>query len=233
VIDLDALRRLAMVGVLLAIAIGIVSTLAVLVAFGGDPEAAIFGEPAAILGRGRDAALLFRWAFLGDLLFSYLLLVPLALFLHRRLRERRPWLSDIGLVGALAYIFLGGAGAAILATAGSSLIEAYADAAPADRLAIATSYELVRDLVVFALFQTLDAITLGTWVLSVGWLLLTERPLVGRLLVVLGVGLWAAALMTMLDVHSLAVIGAGLLVALAAWLVWVVIDRRRRPQVAG
>jgi hypothetical protein len=136
-------------------------------------------------------------------------------------------------VGALAYIFLGGAGAAILATAGSSLIEAYADAAPADRLAIATSYELVRDLVVFALFQTLDAITLGTWVLSVGWLLLTERPLVGRLLVVLGVGLWAAALMTMLDVHSLAVIGAGLLVALAAWLVWVVIDRRRRQQVAG
>jgi ABC-type nickel/cobalt efflux system permease component RcnA len=39
--------------------------------------------------------------------------------------------------------------------------------------------------------------------------------------------------MTMLDVHSLAVIGAGLLVALAAWLVWVVIDRRRRQQVAG
>ncbi|MGH2356473.1 MAG: hypothetical protein ACRDGJ_00490 [Candidatus Limnocylindria bacterium] len=231
--DLNALRRLAVGGVLLAIAIGIVSSLALFTAFGGDIEAATFGHPAAILDRGRDAALLFRWAFLGDLLFSYLLLVPLALFLHRRLRERRPWLADIGLVGALAYIFLGGAGASILATAGSSLIEAYGDAAPADRLAIATSYELVRDLVVFALFQTLDAITLGTWLLSVGWVLLSERPLVGRMLVVLGAGLWAAALMTMLDVHSLAVIGVGLLIVLTVWVGWVVIDRRRREQAAG
>ena len=224
--DLAGLRRLALIGVLLAIAVGIASTLAVFAAFGWDAEAAIFGDPDAILGSGREAALLFRWAFLGDMFYSYLLLVPLALFLHRRLRERRSWLADFGLAAGLAYIFLGGAGAAILATAGSSLIEAYAAAAPVDRPAIATSYELVRDIVYFALWQTLDAITLGTWVFSVGWLLLTERPLVGRLLVVLGVGLWAAAVMTMLDVHSLAVIGRGLVVVLAAWLGWTVVDRR-------
>jgi hypothetical protein len=223
--DLAGLRRLALIGVLLAIVIGIASTLAVLAAFGWDAEAAIFGHPGAILGSRREASLLFRWAFLGDMFYSYLLLVPLALFLHRRLRERRWWLADLGLAAGLAYILVGGAGAAILATAGSSLIDAYAAAAPVDRLAIATSYELVRDIVYFALWQTLDAITLGTWVFSVGWLLLTERPLVGRLLVVLGVGLWAAALMTMLDVHSLAVIGGGLVVALAAWLGWIVVDR--------
>ena len=64
---------------------------------------------------------------------------------------------------------------------------------------------------------------------SVGWLRLADRPLLGRLLVVLGAGAWAAAVMTMLDVHSLAVIGAGLLVLLAMWLVWVVTARRRRP----
>lgn len=229
--DLNALRRLAMIGVLLAVAIGIVSTLVALAAFGWDFEATTFGHPDAILGRGPEAALLFRWAFLGDMFYSYLLLVPLALFLHRRLRERRPWLADLGLAGALAYIFLGGAGAAILATAGSSLIEAYAVATPAERPAIATTYELVRNIVYFALWQTLDAITLGTWVFSVGWLLLADRPLLGRLLIVFGVGGWAAAVMTMLDVHSLAVIGAGLLVLLATWLAWVVMARRRRPRV--
>ncbi|MGH2357949.1 MAG: hypothetical protein ACRDGJ_08025 [Candidatus Limnocylindria bacterium] len=94
--DLDALRRLEMGGVLLAIAIGIVSTLAVLAAFGGDFEAATFGHPEAILDRGRGAARLFRWAFLGDLFFSYLLLVPLALFLHRRLPSGRSWVASTG-----------------------------------------------------------------------------------------------------------------------------------------
>ena len=230
--DLNALRRLAVIGVLLAIPIAIVSTLAALAAFGWDIEAAAFGHPEAILGRGRDAALLFRWAFLGDMFYSYLLLVPLALFLHRGLRERRPWLADLGLIGALAYILLGGAGAVILATAGSTLIEAYAAAAPADRPAIATSYELVRDIVYFALWQTLDAITAGMWMFSLGWLLLADRPLIGRLLVMLGAAAWALAVMTMLDIHSLAVIGAVLLLALAASLGWVVIDRGPRKPMA-
>ncbi|HET7676461.1 MAG TPA: hypothetical protein VFK38_01260 [Candidatus Limnocylindrales bacterium] len=226
--DMDVLRRLAKISALLAVVVGIVSTLAAFAAFGWDAEATVFGHPQAILGRGPEAALLFRWAFLGDMFYSYLLLVPLALFLHRRLRDRRPWLADLGLAGGLAYIFLGGAGAAILATAGSTLIEAYATAAPAERPAIATSYGLVRDIVYYALWQTLDAITLGTWVATTGWLLLTDRPLLGRLLVVLGLGGWAAALMTMLDVHSIGVIAGGFLVALAVWLGWVSLQRARR-----
>lgn len=137
--DIAALRRIALIGVALAIAIGTVSTIAAVAAFGWDFEAATFGEPKAILGRGREAALLFRWAFLGDMFYSYLLLAPLALFLHRRFRDRRPWLADVGLVSALAYVVLGGAGAAILAIAGSSLIEAYSSAATADEPAIATT----------------------------------------------------------------------------------------------
>ena len=228
--DLESLRRLARIGALLAIAVAIVSTLASLAAFGWDLDASLFGHPQAILGRGPDAAQLFRWAYLADMFWSYLLLVPLALFLHRRLRDRRPWLADLGLAAGLAYIFVGGAGAAILATAGSSLIQAYSTAAPADQHAIATSFAMVRDIVYFALWQTLDAITLGTWVFSVGWLLLADRPLVGRLLIVLGVAGWAAALMTMLDIHSAALIAAGLAVAMAAWLGWIVIDRQRRGQ---
>lgn len=228
--DLDALRRLAIIGVVLAILIAIVQIPAALVAFGGDIEAIVF-RPEAILGRGADAALLWRWVLLADMFDSYLLLVPLALFLHRRLRDRRPWLADLGLTGALAYIFVGGAAAAILATVGSSLIEAYGAAGPADRLVIATSFELLRDALYFGVWQTLDAITAGTWILSVGWLQLIDRPVLGRLLVVVGISLWALALMTMLDIHSLAVVGAIVVVALILWLGWVVIDRGRQEQV--
>lgn len=225
--DLDSLRRAAIIGVALAVAVGIVTGPMYFAAFGFDLEAALFVRPEAVLGRGPETAVLWRWGFLGDMLFSYLLLVPLALFLHRRLRERRPWLADLGLAGALAYIFIGGAAAAVLAHAGSSLIEAYEAAAQADREAIFASFRLMRDALVFGVWQTVDALTAGTWVMSVGWLVLVERPIVGRLLVVLGTLGWALAVMTMSGIHSLAVLAGGLAAAMVAWIVWVIFGRRR------
>jgi hypothetical protein len=225
--DLEARRRAASVGVALAVVVGIVSTPIYLAAFGWDVEASIFVHPETALEQGPDAAVLWRWGFLGDMLYSYLLLLPMALFLHRRLRERRPWLADLGLAGALAYILIGGAAAAILAQAGSSLIEAFHAAAPSDRPAILISFHLLRDVFVFGVWQTLDGITAGTWVLSVGWLLLIDRLWVGRLLIVLGVWLWGLALMTMSGTHSLAALGAGLAMAVAVWIAWVAFGRRR------
>jgi hypothetical protein len=230
--DLDTLRRAAIVGVVLAVVVAIVATPIYLAAFGWDLEASIFVHPEAALGAGRDTAVLWRWGFFGDMLFSYLLLLPLALFLHRRLRERRPWLADLGLAGALAYILIGGAAAAILAQAGSSLIEAHDAAAPADRAAILTALHLLRDAFVYGVWQTLDGITAGSWALSVGWLILGDRPLVGRLLVVLGVWGWAFAFVTMSGIHSLAVLGGGFAVAIAAWIAWVALERRRLVSAA-
>jgi hypothetical protein len=231
--DLDALRRAAIVGVALAVVVGIVATPAYLAAFGWDLEAAIFVHPEAVLGRGQDTAVLWRWGFLGDMLFSYLLLLPLALFSHRRVRERRQWLADLGLAGALAYIFIGGAAAGILAQAGGSLIEAHDAADAAQRSTILASFHLLRDAFVFGVWQTLDALTAGTWALSVGWLLLVDRPMVGRLLVVLGAWGWAFAFATMAGIHSLAVLGGGLAVAVAAWIFWTAIDRTRAGPAAA
>ena len=225
--DLEALRRTAVVGVALVVVVAVVSTPIYLAAFGWDLDAALFVRLEPVLERGRDAAVLWRWGFLGDMLYSYLLLLPLALFLHRSLRDRRPWLADLGLAGALAYIFIGGAAAGILAQAGSSLIEAYHDAAATDRSAVLVAFQLLRDAFVFGVWQTVDPLTAGTWVLSVGWLLLVDRPLAGRLLVVLAVWLWTFAFLTMSAIHSLAMLGAGLAVAIGVWVVWVTRERRR------
>ena len=225
--DIDGLRRAAIVCVALAVVIGIVATPTYFAAFGWDLEAAVFVDPEAVLGSGRDTAVLWRWGFLGDMLFSYLLLLPLALFSHRRVRERREWLADVGLAGAVAYIFIGGAAAAILAHAGGSLIEAYDGAGSAERSAILMTFHVLREAFVFGVWQTLDGLTAGTWALSVGWLLLTDRPFVGRLLVVLGVWLWALAFVTMSGIHSLAVLGGGLAVAIGAWIAWIALERGR------
>jgi hypothetical protein len=223
--DVQALRRLALFGVALAAVIGVPSTAAFVAAWDWNFEAAIFGDPSVILGRGPQAAHLLRWGAIGDMFYSYLLLAPLALYLRAALRSRMPWLADVGSLAAFAYIFVGAAGAAILAIVGSSLVEGYAAAAPAERFAIATSFEMLRNVVFFALWQMLDAITLGTWVLSVGWLIRMDRPKLGRLLVVVGMGIIAASLMTMFGVHSLELIGIGGLAVLVSWAAWVVFDR--------
>jgi hypothetical protein len=229
--DLQALRRLAIIGVVLAIVLAFVSTALGLAAV-GDLEAFAFGHVETILRGGPQAAPLWRWAMLLDVFYSYLLLVPLALYVHRLLRDRKPWLADLGLVGALAYMLLGAASAAGLAIAGSSLIAAYATAPPAEQVAIQTSFQLLRDIFYFGVWQMLDAITAGTWVLSSGWLLLVDRPRLGSFLVLLGGGLWILALMTMVGVHSLAVLAAIFGGVLAVWLIWILIDQKRRTSPA-
>lgn len=224
--DLGALRRLATASVALAIVIAVPASLAFYGAFGWDLAAGTFGEPSAILGRGPEAAALLRWGAIGDMFFSYLLLVPLVLFLHRRLRPIKPWLADVGTVGGLAYIFVGGAGAAILATVGPPLVEAYATADAAGREQIQTAFDMLRNIVFFGLWQLIDPITAGAWVASTGWLLLVERPIVGRLLVPLGVGVVSMSTMSMFNFHSIALLGAGLVVVLVVWVGWVAVDRR-------
>jgi hypothetical protein len=226
--EVNALRRLAVISVLLAVVIAVPSSIAFVAAFGSDIEAAIFGDPAAILDGGPEAAALLRWGAFGDMLFSYLLLVPPALFLHRRLRSRLPWLADLGMLGALAYALVGGAAAAILATVGPSLIDAYATAAPGDRPAIATSFHVLRDVVFFALWQTLDPITFGTWVLSVGWLVRPERRALGAFLLAVSVGVFAAGVQTMLGLHSVLFLSVGLAIPLLVWVAWLAVDRTQR-----
>jgi len=224
--DLDQLRRVAKWSVALAVVISIPSTLAFFAAWQWHADAALFGDPTTILEGGPSSAALLRWGAYGDMFYSYLLLAPLAVFLHRRLRQRKPWLADLGTLAAFAYIVAGAAGAAILGTVGPTLIETYAAAAAADRPQIAVSFGVLRDIT-FGVWQVLDPITAGTWLVSVGWLLLPERNRLGRFLLVLACGMFAFAITTMFGIHELEV----LLIVFGAvpliWLAWLLVDRRR------
>jgi hypothetical protein len=222
--DLEELRRVALIGVVLALILGAVSTALGIAAVG--LEAFAFGHVDTILGAGAQAAPLWRWAMLLDIFYSYLLLIPLALYGHRRLRSRKPWLADLGLVGALAYTLLGAASAGALAIAGSSLMVDFETATAEGRVVIETSFRLLRDVFAFGIWQLVDAITAGTWALSSGWLLMPERPKIARLLLVIGAALWLLALMTMLGLHSLGVLAGIGGVAVALYLAWSVLARR-------
>ena len=219
------LRRVAIAGVWLAGMVAVPASIAFIAAFGWDLEAAISGNPSAIIDGGPTHAALFRWGAIGDMFFSYLLLVPLAMYLHARLRPRKPWLADLGALGAFAYIFAGGAGAAILAASGPPLIEAYVTAGPSERVAILSSFESLRNMVFLGLWQTLDVITLGVWVLSVGWLIRPHRRALGALLVALGVGTMTVSVLTPLGVPGLIKVGVAWGLPALGWATWLIVER--------
>lgn len=219
------LRRVAIVGVLLAGVVAVPASIAFIAAFGWDLEAAISGNPSRIIEGGPTAAALFRWGAIGDMFYSYLLLVPLALYLNARLRPRKPWLADLGALGAFAYIFVGGAGAAILASSGPPLIEAYATAGPSERVAILGSFDSLRNMVFLGLWQTLDVITLGVWILSVGWLIRPHRRALSALLVALGLGTMTVSVLTPLALPGLIKVAVAWGLPGLGWAAWFIVDR--------
>ena len=228
-----ALRRLAIVGVLLAGVVAVPASIAFIAAFGWDLDAAISGNPSAIIDGGATAAALLRWSAIGDMFFSYLLLVPLALYLNARLRPRKPWLADLGALGAFAYIFVGAAGAAILAASGPPLIEAYRSAGPSERVAIISSFETLRNIVFLGMWQTLDVITLGVWILSVGWLIRPHRRALSALLVALSVGTMTVSMLTPLGLPGLIKVGVALGLAGLGWAAWFIVDRANQQNGKG
>lgn len=222
--DERVLRSLALGGVILAVVISVPASVAFLVPYGMDMDR-LLAEPGSIVGSGPDGATLFRLGAVGDLLYSYVLLAPLALYLHRLLRPRGAALADLGLVAAVAYVAIGATGAAILAAAGAPLIEAYTAAATSERAIIATAFDAVARAVMHGMWQTTHPFTLGTWIVTTGWLMRHERRRLGRLLVVVGVGAYLASLRTVSGLYGLDVMlvaGAGLLLA---WLAWIALDR--------
>ena len=150
---LGELRRLAIAGVLLAVAIAVPSTIAFGAAFGGNVDAfmSIGSDLGAIVAGGHSAAVLLRWGAFGDMLYSYVLLIPLALYLRSLFQDRKPWLADLGLMAGYAYIVVGAAGAASLALGGPPLLDAYAAALPPERVDILASFTSLRDTVIFGL----------------------------------------------------------------------------------
>ena len=155
--------------VLLALVIAATSTVPFLAAYRFDFQA-LLADPGSAVAGGPGTAALFHWGAVGDMLYSYLLLAPLALYLHSILRPRMPWLADLGTVGAFGYIFIGAAGAAMLAAAGPPLIEAYATAAAPDRAAISSSFHLLTSAALLGLWPCSPwARSWSSWCGPDGW----------------------------------------------------------------
>jgi hypothetical protein len=109
-------------------------------------DGSLVGDSADIVRLGTDHEGSFRWSGLVDMLGSYLLFLPLAVYLRDRFRDAHPTTTEIGFVAAIVYGAVGAAGAAAWASA-APLISTYANAAATDRPLLATTFATVIDVV--------------------------------------------------------------------------------------
>jgi hypothetical protein len=154
--------RVAVICVIAAIALQGLSGL--LFSIGGFSTDLYF-DASALLASGASNVELFHWASIADL-FGYLLATPLVVYLYHRFRDD-PHIVLYTATG-FAYILAGAFGAMIFVSSGPTLLRAYATAAGLERAAIATTFTTIYQVVVAGLWQTLEALLGGVWLLGAG-----------------------------------------------------------------
>ena len=148
--------------------------------------AAVNNNAAVILPLLAKNPALAWWPSIFDFLGFYLLLLPLALYLHRVFKKEAPDWMNLFTVSGLGYILFGAMGAATLAVVFSSQAAAYAAAAgPAQQMHMAI-FEAFGAAVQRGVWGILDPVLAGIWWTGLGLLLRKYRLILGWYTLVLG-----------------------------------------------
>ncbi len=126
------------------------------------------------------------WPSIFDFFGFYLLLLPMALYLHRLFKEEAPDWINLFTVCGLGYILFGAMGAATLAVVFSAQAADYATATGAVQQMHTIVFEAFGDAIQRAVWGILDPILAGVWWTGVGLLLRKHRPVLGWYTVLLG-----------------------------------------------
>jgi hypothetical protein len=175
--------------------IGLMSGYLLLAAVGFDLAA--LASPATLLDGDSSTPGLLRWGALTDMFGYYLLFVPFFVAVGAMLRPRAAELADLFTLGGVMYSLIGASAAAVLAIAGSDLLQLHADSSGATREAAAVGFHLVSVAVYYGAWQTLELIPLGLWAGGTGLLFWRSHPRVGAVGVVVALVCWASSILSM------------------------------------
>ena len=160
--------RTALVGVALGAVSGLLLWLAVddVIARVGILE--LVEDQSLVVQAGPGAAELFRWGYLADMLGYYLLWLPLVLALEGRIAASLgSGPARLATISGVLYIGIGALGAVLLATLIPDLLRAAARTGTEAGTASLLARTLVQ-AVHRGVWQTLDAVTAGTWIILAG-----------------------------------------------------------------
>jgi hypothetical protein len=188
----------------------------------------LINEPAALVTIGAERAPILRWAYLLDAVGWYLLLVPLILFLRSRFRE--DGLADLAAVGALAYVLMGSMAAVLMATAAPRLIEAFAGTTGPTQEAARLTFAVLSEGVHQGVWQTLDPIALGVWLLITGMHLRSAGAgWLGTVPMILGILAFLASAATAAGASALVLVLLAPGALFPLWVLWMGVRLLRRP----
>ena len=154
--------RIALAGVAIGAVSGLLFVLALVDVVGRVGILHLVEHQSLLLSAGPGAAELLRWAYLTDMLGYYLLWVPLIVALEPRVAASLgAQTARLATISGLLYVALGSLGAVLLATLVPDLLTAgAAEPAGASRILVEGVHR--------GIWQTLDALTAGTWIILTG-----------------------------------------------------------------
>jgi hypothetical protein len=217
------LRRAGIAALLVSISAGMTSNVLFAAAYQFRPDIQV--------AAGATSAELLRWAAVLDMFGYYLATAVLAYVLWRQLRPRNPVIADLSTLAGVGFALAGGAGAAVLAVFGSSLMHDYTDAAATEQVVIAAQFATLMAVVMRSIWQFLDGILIGIWWLGIGLLLRPDRPHLSRLTLVLAAVAVVGAFVNLVGLSLVRDVLLGVLFILwAAWWISLLVVFARHTQ---
>lgn len=189
-----------------------------------------FSDPASLISIGAGGANLFRWGMVLDVFGYYLLLGPLAMFLHQWLKPSNPNLVTLFTISGLGYILIGAMGAIVLAAVEPPLIIQYTRATGPQRDTLQLVFSAFLNAVYLGLWNPLEALLAGIWWVGIGSILSRERRALGIVTIILGLGALLDAISSILNFEAGFILGVGWLVGFFfVWVAWCGIELLRLP----
>jgi hypothetical protein len=188
----------------------------------------LFSDPTPLLLIGSTGANWFHWSMAFDL-FGYLSFVPIAVLGYRWFRAKSRDIVLVYSICGVLYSVIGSIGAISLGVVVPTLAREYPAAPPSQQEAMQVTINVFYSTIVRGLWNPLEILLLGIWLLGIGSFLRRERTALGVLTLIIGGFAMLDALGWIIQVELIFRVGVFGISLLIAWGAWLGINLLRRP----